>query len=191
MIRKTLRFIPVLASLALLGLVVAGWIRGYHRTDLAGVIWPGDRLQAVASHHGSVVFFFSNIRIDRSDERLMYGPEDNDEYRGLRNDVMGELSLNWHHFGFLFGISKADAGGLGGKFWLINLPDWFLALVLAIPPIRLIRAGLRRRYRRRTGKCPECGYDLRHSPERCPECGMEVTKKAPIEQANGTGAANR
>jgi hypothetical protein len=54
---------------------------------------------------------------------------------------------------------------------VLILPYWLLAVVTSAPPamrgIRLLRA------RRRVihSLCPQCGYDLRATPERCPECG--------------------
>ena len=32
--------------------------------------------------------------------------------------------------------------------------------------------------RRRTGRCPRCGYDLRESTGRCPECGARFSRRA-------------
>ena len=58
-----------------------------------------------------------------------------------------------------------------------NVPLLVPAGLLAIWPLA---AGMRRganrwaTRRRRAGRCPACGYDLRASPERCPECGRPV-----------------
>ena len=55
----------------------------------------------------------------------------------------------------------------------LEIPLWpLLALVIGYPLMRIAGAVHRGR-RLETGRCPECGYDLRVTPERCPECGWE------------------
>jgi hypothetical protein len=55
---------------------------------------------------------------------------------------------------------------------VVILPYWSLILSTGmLPAICAIRAYRRHRWRR-SGKCENCGYDLRASPDRCPECGV-------------------
>jgi hypothetical protein len=65
--------------------------------------------------------------------------------------------------------------------WAMNViavPWWSLAAVSAIlPALWYLRYRGRRLIRQRAaaGRCVNCGYDLRGSPDRCPECGTLAT----------------
>jgi hypothetical protein len=59
-------------------------------------------------------------------------------------------------------------------FSAIGIPCWMLTVALGLIPaamagVRVWRIG---RARSQRGLCPNCGYDLRATPDRCPECGM-------------------
>jgi hypothetical protein len=51
------------------------------------------------------------------------------------------------------------------------VPDWSLAIVLAVVPACRITLRIRAARRFRTGLCVCRGYDLRATADRCPECG--------------------
>ena len=60
----------------------------------------------------------------------------------------------------------------------VDVPFWMLLAVTATAPIiRSVRA-LRRSTRRASHQCPNCGYDLRATPDRCPECGTPGPQRA-------------
>jgi hypothetical protein len=56
----------------------------------------------------------------------------------------------------------------------ILFPHWSLLLALAILPALCGWQLLRSARRRSENLCPQCGYDLRATPQRCPECGHEM-----------------
>ena len=59
--------------------------------------------------------------------------------------------------------------------YLMTLPHWFIALLFAILPAWRFAATRRKPD---SSSCPQCGYDLRATPERCPECGTAFTTPA-------------
>jgi hypothetical protein len=58
---------------------------------------------------------------------------------------------------------------------------WLLIVTTLIIPSGWIVARFwrRRKSQAQSGLCPNCGYDLRATPDRCPECGTQPHSPAP------------
>jgi hypothetical protein len=82
----------------------------------------------------------------------------------------GERSL-----GFVIGYSTAAARGATFGCSQVTVPRWFIVACGAAPASVMSWKSISRRIRLRQyhhrHRCPQCGYDLRATPERCPECG--------------------
>ncbi|HVT90169.1 MAG TPA: hypothetical protein VHD56_15045 [Tepidisphaeraceae bacterium] len=77
----------------------------------------------------------------------------------------------WNLCGFWYEVLDP---GPGRPMYLFVIPAWFILLCTAALPARwmwLYYGPWRSEQWRKAGCCPNCGYDMRASPERCPECG--------------------
>jgi hypothetical protein len=98
---------------------------------------------------------------------------------GLHGAFVGEpetLLMNGFPLGFRARHYLSHSGPAKGDRWILSVPVWLPTLLSAILPALWFTRLLRARRARRQGRCANCGYDLRATPDRCPECGTPATE---------------
>ena len=93
------------------------------------------------------------------------------------NPALTFRHYGWWKFALLYagfdGYARAGTNRFGSDyfFFQVDFPWWAVGALLLGVELLVLRPRIRRWRRRRRGRCPGCGYDLRVSPGRCPECG--------------------
>jgi hypothetical protein len=173
------RFILGTAFVLLAAAAIAAAVRSCWITDCAAI---HTRFGAVefTSIGGDVIFGYTNVPQAFD---ITYRSED--PYPAWRSLAGWRKTAPWNRLGFAVTRASFRSGDwmvLGtnpGIVWLtaptqqtwVWVPVWFIALALLPLPVRDLIRWRRTRRRRLLGRCRQCDYDLRASPERCPECG--------------------
>lgn len=161
--RRILNLVTTLSLLIGVAVCVV-WVRSYFRTDTICAV-RGRELLYGDSSRGALAFAWQTggqvaeepvVLEARAKGWAWHVAPGRDRYMGARRT-----------FGFLWFYAARPGGSVER---VLHVPDWAVVLAAAVLPVgRAARWSLRRRPR--PGLCPQCGYDLRATPERCPECG--------------------
>jgi hypothetical protein len=183
-VKRRLVTLAAAASLVLCVAMMALWVRSYWRVDDVRFFHTSrSRVigrQEIFESAGGIVFLSHDAvtsRVPREDRKPRFAVGS-----GKTPKVFSPFGdYDWHFSGFGYYRGTDSFPESANPFtWVRNtvaFPHWFLALLFAILPAVHFRAAMRSRSLHRAGLCPDCGYDLRGTPDRCPECG--ATPAAP------------
>lgn len=146
--RRRLTKLATVGSAIVAVLLVAFWVRGFFTRDRIAVPIVG-RYYVLSTfpHH----FYLDS----------------DPGWNGMRSSA--QFGLNQYPAVAKYLEVRLIPRGVGS--WSLAIPIWLPLLFLLALPCWQCGTYLRKRIRKSQGLCPDCGYDVRATPERCPECG--------------------
>jgi hypothetical protein len=154
------------------------WLRSYTSGDVANKIAPGCIVYVESSKGHILLFRDSSNAPDWSNQethgwRIAIG---GDSYVPATSIWQKVLGIGCAHTIMTSPGIMVPGAGMGTRvetkeYWLYYRT---LCVAASVMPIFQLRSMAIRRSRIRHRRCPECGYDLRATPEQCPECGERV-----------------
>jgi hypothetical protein len=159
-------------------LVLGHWVASWGRTDYDPVEPEGIRF-----HHAMDVATFrkkyaAGVKWSRFAYDVWLGPQRSIHLANGTKVVLDPDSYlfgvpRWHGFGSKDDPPTTYLGQTTVQHHVVA-PAWPAAVALAVLPVLWVVKITRRRRRAHLGRCRNCGYDLRATPERCPECGASA-----------------
>jgi hypothetical protein len=161
---------------------LALWVRSGSRADtlgMRGVDWSAS-LNSDRGLCGVVIYYGKGPQLRRAGWNWYSVVNPDGEVAGL----WALLVPRWASFGYDHGPRP----GVDATWWVLHVPHWFLAALIAAFAAAAFRGWSHRRFGR--GACARCGYDLRGSPAACPECGSHVppgrSVREPVPELRGS-----
>jgi hypothetical protein len=149
------------------------WLRSYFVADFVQV-YPANMYSANGSLTFSWVTYTPKyVWMARLESPLTREPAADDPNPGTRLSKLWRFDATW------------AASEMHSRFATLRVPHWSVASVFAILPSATAFRRVLRGRRKRSGRCPACGYDLRATPDRCPECGASAPQPASPGGAGG------
>jgi hypothetical protein len=120
--------------------------------------------------------------------RYVPGP-DNDAFSP--EDYSSTVYSGWGPVRWYSEDRSRPGDGYSSRSVHIGVSHWLVALPLLAGPMLWLKRFRTMRRARRIGACPDCGYDLRATPDRCPECGAapDVRRRTAAIPAAGADRA--
>jgi hypothetical protein len=158
---NSLMALSLLLSLAICGL----WVRSYRIHDTVIRVIRGDLLQAFTMPGRLYVRLSTGNWINGGGFGHAARPSEpiDHAFRWEAYTDWNAVGIGYRHEPFMAATASESHE--------VSLPLAYLLLPCAAAPAAFVALRVRTRTRRRAGRCPACGYDLRATPDRCPECG--------------------
>jgi hypothetical protein len=177
-------------SLAVAGLAVVAWVASHVVPQPELLLWSRPHQAGFASSHGGRLCLWTQsiappppagctvliaplafrVTTDGNSFQTSYAPHwprPDEGWDRVQKDTLAVVYVGPTRYAFTLRIRHVLI-----SWWMVMAP------ALVLPAVALARRYARRR-RVVAGRCGECGYDLRASPDRCPECGTPAPAGTP------------
>ena len=178
-VKRRLRHLLTALSLLLCAAIAAAWARS---------AWHGDLRRGTFGQQPPLPFV--ELKSERGAVALTYMPAS--PYGPFWQRESWRHPRRWFGYGFLCysmpyppQARPAGAGPSFGTYYRVQAPYWSLLTAAALLPAWQTFRSARARYTSRASRttlCPQCGYDLRATPDRCPECGTIETGRGDVRR---------